>query len=179
MTTITGVRVRTANEPDLRAIHTIYNDAIRTTTATWDEEPWTMARREAWFAEHDASTPVLVAECEGLIAGFAYLTRMSAKSGWRFTREDTIYIDPAYHRRGIGRALLSALLDRARELGLRLIVATISADNSASIALHERMGFELVGTLHHSGYKFGQWLDTSYYQLDLQAQQGETPTGAA
>jgi phosphinothricin acetyltransferase len=154
---------------DLPAILRIYNDAIRDGTATWDEEPWTMEQREAWFASHDDASPVLVAECEGEVCGFAYLSLMSAKSGWRFTREDTIYIDPGFQGRRIGRLLLTALLDRARELDLRLIVASITWDNAASIALHRSLGFETMGTLHNAGFKFGKWLDTTYLQLDLQA----------
>lgn len=161
--------VRPAGSRDLPAILRIYNDAIRDGNATWDEEPWTMAEREAWFASHDASTPVLVAECEGVVCGFAYLSLMSTKSGWRFSREDTIYIDPGYQGRRIGRMLLTALLDSARQLGLRLIVASITWDNAASIALHHSLGFETVGTLHNAGFKFGKWLDTTYLQLDLQA----------
>jgi L-amino acid N-acyltransferase len=161
--------VRSAETKDLHAILRIYNDAIRDGTATWDEDPWTMEQREAWFASHDATSPVIVAECEGEICGFAYLSPMSAKSGWRFTREDTIYIDPAFQGRRIGRLLLTALLDRARELGLRLIVASITWDNAASIALHRSLGFETMGTLHNAGFKFGKWLDTTYLQLDLHA----------
>jgi L-amino acid N-acyltransferase len=161
--------VRAAETKDLPAILRIYNDAIRDGTATWDEDPWTMEQREVWFASHDATSPIIVAECEGEICGFAYLSPMSAKSGWRFTREDTIYIDPAFQGRRIGRLLLTALLDRARELGLRLIVASITWDNAASIALHRSLGFETMGTLHNAGFKFGKWLDTTYLQLDLHA----------
>ena len=87
MTTATGVRVRPAIDGDLEAIQRIYNDAILTTTATWDEEPWTWERRVAWWQDHHTpAEPIIVAEVEGYVVGFAYLTRMSAKSGWRFTR---------------------------------------------------------------------------------------------
>ncbi len=159
--------IRDANRADLNAINRIYNDAVETTTATWDEVPWTGETRLAWFEEHGPSTPVLVAEVDRVVAGFAYLTLMSQKSGWRFTREDTIYIDPAFHRHGIGRGLLTTLLERARALDVRLVVATISSDNPASIALHEALGFTLAGQLHGSGYKFGAWRDTLYMTIDL------------
>ena len=163
----TAVSIRTATEDDLAAILAIYNEAILTGVATWDEEPWTMAQRRAWWDAHDETQPVLVAEVEGEVAGFAYLTKMSAKSGWRFTREDTIYVDERLQGRGIGRLLLSALLGRARELGLRLIVASITSENAASLAMHEKLGFSVVGTLHNAGFKFGRWLDTTEMQLDL------------
>lgn len=167
MTAPAALVIRDATHADLDAINRIYNDAIETTTATWDEVPWTAAKRAEWFAEHGPSTPVLVAETGGAVAGFAYLTLMSQKSGWRFTREDTIYIDPAFHRQGIGRKLLGDLLDRARALDVRLVVATISSDNPASIALHENLGFTLAGQLHGSGYKFDAWRDTLYMTVDL------------
>jgi phosphinothricin acetyltransferase len=166
--TATVVTIRKGREADLAAILRIYNDEILTGTATWDEAPWTMERRRAWFAEHDELTPVLIAETpEGEVAGFAYLSRMSEKSGWRFAREDTIYLDSAYRGRGVGRILLQALLDEARRIGLRLIVASITSENAPSIALHRRCGFEVVGTLRNAGFKFGRWMSTTYMQLDL------------
>lgn len=160
--------VRPATVADLQAINRIYNDEIEAGTATWDEDPWPMAQREAWFASHDATQPVLLAEAaNGDVAGFAYLSLMSAKSGWRFTREDTIYIDPAYRAKGVGRLLLMALLEEAKAIGLRLIIASITWDNAASIGLHRELGFEVVGTFHNAGFKFGRWIDTTYMQLDL------------
>ena len=163
-----AVKIRRANEGDLAAIQRIYNDEILTGTATWDEAPWTVERRREWLAGHDDLTPILVAEAaNGDVAGFAYLSRMSDKSGWRFTREDTIYLAPAYRGMGVGQVLLQALLDEARGIGLRLIAASITSENAASVALHRRCGFELVGTLRHAGFKFGRWLDTTYMQADL------------
>jgi phosphinothricin acetyltransferase len=162
------VKIRRAREDDLPAIQRIYNDEILTGTATWDEAPWTMERRDAWFAGHDDLAPVLIAEAaNGDVAGFAYLSRMSDKSGWRFTREDTIYLDPAYRSRGVGRVLLEALIEEARRIGLRLIVASITSENAASIALHRGCGFETVGTFRNAGFKFGRWMDTTDMQLDL------------
>lgn len=164
------IAIRHATIDDLPQILAIYNDAIRDTTATWDEEPWTMERRREWWeAEHtgDPAAPVLVAESGGEFAGFAYLSRISNKSGWRFSREDTIYIEPRYQGSGVGRLLLTALLEVAREQGVRLVFASITADNLSSIALHRRLGFELVGTLPNAGYKFDRWLDTTYWQTDL------------
>jgi phosphinothricin acetyltransferase len=162
-----AVQVRKAREDDLDTIQRIYNDEILTGVATWDEEPWSMERRQAWFKEHGDLTPVLVAEEGGKVAGFAYLTLMSQKRGYRFAREDTIYIDPAFQGRGIGKVLLEALLDEARRIGVRLVFASIEATNMTSIALHERFGFRVVGTLENAGFKFGAWRSTTYMQLDL------------
>lgn len=167
MDTALAVAIRDCTVADLPAILRIYNDEIETGVATWDELPWTMAQREAWFAGHDALTPVLVAEAEGEVVGFAYLTFMSAKSGWRFTREDTIYIDPRAQGQGVGDRLLGALLDAARAIGVHLVVASITSTNTASIALHRKHGFEDAGTLRSAGFKFGEWLDTTHMQRIL------------
>lgn len=169
------VHIRPASEPDLEPINRIYNDEILHGTATWDSEPWPIEKRRTWWlAHHDPLQPVLVAETSGDVLGFAYLTRMSDKAGWRFSREDTIYLAPAARGRGIGRVLLAALLQEARRLGIRTIIASITSTNTASIRLHESFGFQPVGILRNAGYKFGRWLDTAYYQLDL----GEPPPGA-
>ena len=162
-----GLLVRPAREEDLAAIQRIYNDEVMTGVATWDEAPWTWERRLEWWREHDALTPVLVAEAAGELAGFAYLSYMSAKSGWRFTREDTIYVDRRWRGRGVGRVLLTALLDEARALELQLVVASIESSNEASLRLHTSLGFEVVGTLRDAGRKFGRRLSTTYMQLVL------------
>ncbi|MFN0145551.1 MAG: N-acetyltransferase family protein [Dehalococcoidia bacterium] len=158
---MSDVLIRDATEADLPRIHAIYNDAILTTTATWDEVPWPFERREEWWQEHaaDPSIPVLSAEAAGEVAGFAYLSRYSTKSGYRFTREDTVYVDPAHHRRGIGRALMVPLIERARQLGLHALMAGIESENAASIALHQSLGFVAVSREREIGFKFGRWLD--------------------
>ncbi|MEP6872330.1 MAG: N-acetyltransferase family protein [Anaerolineaceae bacterium] len=159
--------IRRCRVEDLPAILRIYNDEIETGVSTWDEAPWTPEQREAWFAGHDDSTPVLVAESGGEVVGFAYLTFMSAKSGWRFTREDTIYIDPGARGQGVGDQLLGALLEAARAIGVHLVVASITSSNTASLELHRKHGFEEIGTLRSAGFKFGEWLDTTYMQRVL------------
>ncbi|MEP7217184.1 MAG: N-acetyltransferase family protein [Anaerolineaceae bacterium] len=161
------LRIRPCRTEDLPAILRIYNDEIETGVATWDEAPWTMEQREAWFAGHDVSTPVLVAESGGEVVGFAYLTFMSAKSGWRFTREDTIYIDPSVRGQGVGNALLGELLGAARAIGVHLVVASITSTNTASLELHKKHGFEDAGTLRGAGFKFGEWHDTTHMQRVL------------
>jgi phosphinothricin acetyltransferase len=161
------VSVRAAVEADLDAIHRIHNHAILTTTATWDEEPWAMERRRAWWAEHQApgpEQPVLVAMHEREVVAFAYLTLMSQKSGWRFTRENTIYVDEPWRRKGVGGVLLESLLGEAERIGARLVVASITSDNEASLGLHARFGFEKVGTLKDAGWKFGRRHSTTYMQ---------------
>lgn len=160
--------IRDATRHDLAAINRIYNHAVVTSTATWDEVEWTDAKRLAWFEAHGGQSPLLVVECDGDIAGFACLTPMSQKSGWRFTREDTIYLDERFRGRGVGRLLLEALLLRGKQLGIRTVVASVASDNAASLALHRRVGFSTVGELPNAGFKFGRWQSTTYLVCDLQ-----------
>jgi phosphinothricin acetyltransferase len=168
MTAPAALNVRHAVLTDMEAINAIYNHEIVHGTATWDTEPWTMAQRAAWWDEHsDPVQPVIVAEDASGVVGFAYLTLMSKKHGWRFTREDTIYVDDRARGKGVGSVLLQALLEEARGIGVRLVVASITSSNEVSIRLHERFGFEVVGVLRNAGYKFGEWMDTTYLQVDL------------
>lgn len=163
------VLIRRAGQSDLPAIHAIYNDAILNTTATWDEKPWPFERRQRWWAEHEAdpTTPVLVAAAGDTVAGFAYLSWYRPKSGYRYTREDTLYVHPGWQGHGIGRALLAGLVECARELGLHVLIACIEATNVRSIRLHASLGFEPVGTEREVGFKFGRWLDATTMQLTL------------
>lgn len=170
------VRIRRAEGRDLEAINRIYNAEIEEGTATWDTAPWTMEQRRAWFAGHDDLTPVFVAEHDGEPVGFAYVTLVSQKHGWRFTREDTIYVDERFRGQGVGDALLRALLDRLRAIGVRLVIASITSTNEASIRLHRKYGFEVMGEMRNAGYKFGRWMSTTYMQLDLGEPAASKPT---
>ena len=167
--------IRPATDADLEAINGIHNPEIVHGTATWDTEPWSIVQRREWFAGHDEMNPVLVAEHAGEVVAFAYVTLVSQKHGWRFTREDTIYIDERFRGQGVGDQLLGALLVVLRGLGVRLVIASITSTNAASIRLHEKHGFAVMGEMRNAGYKFAQWHSTTYMQLDL----GEPPPGAA
>ena len=159
--------IRSARADDLPAIQRIYNREILDGVATWDEWPWSTERRRAWFAEHRDEV-VLVAVGERSVVGFAYLSPYRGKSGYRFTRECTFYVDPAYQRRGVGRRLLAALLEEARRRRLHSLLAWIEAGNQPSLALARSFGFEQVGRERESGYKHGRWLDVISLQLLLQ-----------
>jgi phosphinothricin acetyltransferase len=161
--------VRPVAEADLDALQRIYNHEILTGTATWDVEPWSDEQRREWLREHaaDPSIPVVVAEVEGEVAGFAYLSIYRAKVGYRYTRETSVYVDPRFHRAGAGRALMEVQLANARAIGLHALMAVIEATNEASIALHAGLGFERVALKRQVGRKFGRWLDSVEMELLL------------
>jgi phosphinothricin acetyltransferase len=162
--------IRPATVADLERIHAIYNDAILNTTAVWDEAPWPFERRLAWWEEHagDPTTPVIAADVPGTqVAGFAYLSWFRPKTGYRFTRENTIYVDPAFHGRRLGTLLMTDLIGRARALELHTLLAIIESTNEASIRLHASLGYTHAGTDRETGFKFGRWLDATTMQLML------------
>ena len=165
-------RIRPATEADLAAINAIYNREIREGVATWDLDEWTAEARLAWFREHSTpATVVLVADLpDAPVAAFGYLSLYKTRLGFRFTREDTVYVRPEHQRSGIGRALLGALLDEARGLDVHAVIARIDATNEASIALHRALGFDVTGEERETGHKFGAWRSLVQMQIVLGAQ---------
>lgn len=159
--------IRPAEIHDAAAIAAIYNHAVLSTTATFDTEPKTPEDRAAWLAGHESKRqhPVLVAEIDGVVAGWGSFSAWSDRCSYDSTVEMSVYIDPAYHRRGIGRALSEALLELAPQIGVHYVLGRICTENAASIALTESLGFSLVGVMHEVGRKFDRWLDVAMYEL--------------
>ena len=156
--------IRPARVEDLPTIVEIYNDAILHTTATFDTEPRTLAQQQSWFAKHDARHPVLVAELDGEVVGWASLTEYSDRCAYSDTAENSLYIAASYRGRGIGRRLLAALLQAGAEAGLHTILARITQDNEISLRLHEAFGFRHVGIMREVGRKFDRLLDVHLMQ---------------
>jgi len=160
--------IRDATAADAAGILPIYNHAALETTAIWNEAASDLAGREAWLAARQAAGfPVLVGEVEGTVTGFGSFGDFRAFDGYRHTVEHSVYVHPDHHRLGIGRALLVALIERARAAGKHAMIGGIEAGNTASIALHESLGFRQVGLLPQTGAKFGRWLDLAFLQLML------------
>src|SRR5690606_39920728 len=132
---------RRATPEDLADINRIYNHEVQHGVATWDLDPWPWERRLAWFGEHDDTTPIFVAEVDSEVAGFNYLSHHSPRAGYRFTREHTIYIDERFQGRGVGRALLSQMVEEARRLGMHVLLAAMESENTGSLVLHRSLGF--------------------------------------
>lgn len=156
--------IRAAGIEDLAAIDEIYNHYVAHATCTWQYAPTTPAARRAWFGAHDEAHPITVAVEGGEVVGFGSLSVYNVREGYRFTVEDTLYVRHDRHRRGIGRALLGDLVARAGALGHHCIVASVSADQAASVALHCAAGFVEVGRMRELGIKLGRWLDCVYLQ---------------
>ena len=163
--------VRDANEADLAAVCDIYAHFVATSPATFEEAAPNLATiTERWRAIRALDLPYLVAELDGGIRGYAYAAPYRARSAYRHTVEDSIYIDPDWQRHGIGSALLGRLIERCEALGYRQMVAVIGdTGNAPSISLHRRCGFEHSGTLKAVGYKFDRWVDSVLMQRPLGA----------
>jgi L-amino acid N-acyltransferase len=159
---------RLATTADLPAISAIYNYYVLHSTCTYDLEPETLAARQQWFESHSPGKyPVTVAESEGQVVGWGSLSKFRDRPGYDPTVEASVYVAEAFHRQGLGRALLEDLIERARAAGFHTILGGASADQSASIALQQSLGFEQVALFKEVGDKFGQRLDVVFMQLML------------
>ena len=158
--------IRDAHHSDLPAILEIHNAAVVDSTAIWDDEQDTLADRVRWFDERRAAGfPVLVADVDGAVGGYATYGPWRSRSGFRHTVENSVYISSEFQRRGLATLLLTELLIRAQAAGLHAVVAGIESSNLSSIALHEKLGFRVVGQMPEVGTKFGRWLDLTFMQL--------------
>jgi phosphinothricin acetyltransferase len=161
------VIVRAATEADLPAISAIYNHYVLTSTATYQFEPETLEDRRRWFETHGERHPVIVAEVDGEVVGWGSLSPFRDRDGYLHSTEASVYIRHDRHRKGLGRLILGELVERARGLGYHTIIGGASADQTASIALQESLGFQRVAVLREVGFKFGRWLDVVFTQLML------------
>lgn len=161
------VRIRLATAADLGSINDIYNYYVLRGNCTWQVEPETAEDRAAWFAGHDAAHPVTVAEIAGRIVGWGSLSQFRSRAAYRNTVENSVYVRDDMQRKGVGRAIVADLIARARAIGHHTIIASISADQAPSIALHRSFGFVEVARMKEVGNKTGTWLDLVYLQLML------------
>ena len=158
---------RAALIDDLDAINAIYNHFVLYSTCTYQEEPSTAEERAAWFAAHGPQHPVTVAEQDGVVVGWGSLSKFHPRSAYRRTVENSVYVRHDLHRQGIGSLLLADLIERAKSIGHRSIIALIDSTQRGSLSLHERHGFVRVGHLREVGIKFGRPGDVIYLQRML------------
>lgn len=160
-------KIRDAAADDLEAINEIYNECVLNTTATFHDQPVTSAQRLAWWRELRGKYAVLVAESNGEILGWANLGPYQGRCAYRFTLESSVYLRPDARGRGLGTAIMTALLSRAAATDCHSVLAVISAESTDSLRLHERVGFREVARLKEVGYKFGRWIDVVFTQRML------------
>lgn len=156
--------IRKATTEDIPAITEIYNDAVLNGVATFDTEPKSVENRLDWFLQHGEPYPVLVAELEQKVIGWASLSCWSDRCAYNSTAEISVYFHPDYRGKGYGRQLMQTLLQAGNNGVLHTVIARITEGNKASIHLHEQLGFNHVGTLKEVGKKFGRMLDVHMLQ---------------
>ena len=162
------MEIRHASSDDLPGLLAIYNDVVATSTAIFSERPSSLDDRQQWLDARTAlGYPVLVAADASGVLGYASFGDFRAWPGYRFSVEHSVHVRADSRGRGIGPALVTALLPRAAALGKHVMIAGIDADNAASLRMHERLGFERVGHLKEVGWKFGRWLDLVFMQRTL------------
>jgi len=161
------IKLRPAAESDLAAINDIYNYYVLNSTCTYQEQPEQIRARQLWFRNHGRRHPVIVAVHNKEVVGWGSLSPYHKRAAYRHTVENSVYVHPDWHRRGIGSSLLEDLIRRSRELGHRAIIAAIDSDQTDSIRLHAKYNFQQAGRLRCVGRKFGRWLDVVYMELLL------------
>ncbi len=159
--------IRNARISDVAAITDIYNEAILTTTATFDTTPKSVSERLDWLKSHDGRHPVIVAELDGMVVGWASLTWWSERSAYDDTAETSFYVRSSYQGCGVGRKLKEAIIEEARRLKFHTLIARVTEGNAASLHLNESLGYVRVGTLKEVGRKFGRLLDVHILQKIL------------
>lgn len=160
-------RIRGAERADAEPMREIYNEAVQTTTATFDTEPRSLEEQLAWLDRHDTRHPVLVAEQGPTVVGWASLSPWSERGAYDGTAETSIYVGSRWRGRGVGRALLGELLSAASRSHLHTVLARIAVGNPVSRALHVTSGFRSVGVMHEVGYKFGRFLDVELLECRI------------
>jgi L-amino acid N-acyltransferase YncA len=162
------MRIRDATSADLPAILAIYNDVVNNTTAIYDERASTLDERNAWFeARRAKNMPVLVGELNGDVVGFSTFGEWRSRWGYRYTVEHSVHVRADCRGKGFGRMLIEVLFPRAAALGMHTMIGHIDSAAAASLRLHEKLGFERVGTFREVGRLRDGWLSVVAMQRDI------------
>lgn len=163
-----SVTIRKASITDMISVLDIVNYEIANTTAIWDYDLRTLEEQEAIYIEKlKKEFPFLVAEVDGKIVGFGTYGTFRFKIGYRFTVEHSVYIHKDFHGNGIGTLLLKELIEIARNQNLHTMIGVIDSENHGSITFHKKLGFQEVGHIKETGFKFDRWLDSVFVQILL------------
>ena len=164
---MSSIRIRLAQPGDSGTIRRIYNIEVLASTATFDLVERTAEEQVSWLTARSGAFSVLVAELDDEVVGFASLSPYRERAAYRTTVENSVYVDTDNRGRGVADALLGELLKVARDSGFHSVIARIGGGNEASIALHAKHGFEMVGIEREIGRKFGRWQDVAVMQAVL------------
>lgn len=160
------INVRLATLDDITNVLDIYSYYVLNSNCTFEE---VVPSLDEMINRFEIVTklgfPYLVLECEGVICGYCYASKFHPRVCYRFTAENSVYVRNGHHGNGYGFALMSALIPKLRDIGIKNIIASISS--RPSIDFHKRIGFTEIGTLERVGFKFNQWIDTTFMQLKL------------
>jgi L-amino acid N-acyltransferase len=153
------VTIRSATLRDLNAITEIYNEAILKTVATFDTEIKSTEEQKTWFKDHGPKNPIIVAEYEGVIVGWASLSKWSDRCAYSDTAEISLYVKEKYQGKGIGKKLMESIIKEGKNSGIHSVIARITEGNKVSVHLHESAGFKRIGVMKEVGMKFSKRLD--------------------
>lgn len=163
-----AIHIRKATVNDIPEILEIVNQSILHTTAIYDYDARNLEQQYDWFySKQNSNNPVIVAEIDKEIAGFATYGEFRVKIAYQFTVEHSVYVSEKFKGRGAGKLLLLELIELAKLNGFHAMIGCIDAENTSSIGFHEKFGFNVCGTLREVGYKFDRWLDLVMMQLLL------------
>lgn len=161
--------IRRAEPDDHSSILSIYNYYVERSVSAFDLRPRSLDSDRGWIEDHDDAFPLIVAEERGSIRGWASLSRWAPHEAYMYTVELTLFVHPEFRNRGYGKALFSAVLRMAEEIGYHCVISRIAEGNDVSRSMHEKAGFSYVGVMREVGRKFDRWLDVYLYQkiIDL------------
>lgn len=159
--------IRRAGLEDISALQKIYNDAVLHTTATYDTDIKDYEDRLEWYKQHETEPYILLVEdIDGVVAGYASLSKYRERKAFHQSVEISVYVDEAFQNQGVGSSLMKAVLDYAKEQkSIHTVISLITSDNEHSIYLHEKSGFSYCGKIEDAGYKLGKWIGLNIYQI--------------
>ncbi len=158
------VRIRPATTDDLAVINGIYNQSVRASVFAFDLVEKTVDERHQWFSQHNEQYPIIVAQDDEAVLGWASLSPWSSHGAYFCTVELSVFVDETHQGLGVGKMLLREIVARAEALDYHTVIARITGGNEASLHMHRALGFEHIGVMKEVGRKFGQWLDVHLMQ---------------
>jgi L-amino acid N-acyltransferase len=158
------MEVRLAHKGDSEAIRAIYNAEVMGSTSTFDIVERTASEQIEWLDHHSGAHPAIVAVSNGTVCGFGSLSSYKERAAYATSVEDSVYVDAAWRRKGVGGAVLDELVELATRHGFHTVIGRIAGGNEGSVLLHERCGFQVIGVEREVGRKFGRWLDVTIVQ---------------